>query len=200
MSQPSIDEYKELRKEITFLADSIGKFYTSSLSVSIALLAGLGAFILKDNGTNTPLSPVAPYLFLAPPFIAISVLFLLASHRKDLHRVGSYVQVFHEESGAGPGWECRLMKFRALSERLESLDGIPGSFWIVQLLSAGLYLMAVEKAGPINLCHLPWPMLEGLLLVLAHIRYHNALADRETYYRRWKCVKKQEGDEETHNE
>lgn len=193
---PSIEEYNDLRKQITFLEDSIGKFYTSSLTVSVVLLSGLGAFLLKSDESVSQLSSISAYFFLAPPLINISFLYLIASHRKSIHRIASYLKVFYEQTRYDIGWESRLDKFRQVDKKCESLDAIPISFWVVYFLCVGLYGFTLDKAGLLGLRHLPIPLIEMALLLCGHRHYSRAMSIREHYCNRWNKIKRETKNQE----
>lgn len=193
MSAPSIDEYKELRKAIESLVADIGKFFTNAMIASVALITGVGAILTKAEAGN-PLhgSPISAYFFIAPPLIVISVLYLLASHRRGIHRIASYIEVFYEEEDSSIAFEKRLEKFRKLIHSGESLDVIPFAFWVVLLLSFGLYWLALLSIGAMHPGHLIVPTIEMLLLGVGHYRFHKAIEQRPIYKKIWATLKEEE--------
>lgn len=193
MVTPSIEEYKELRKAIESLADDMGKYFTNALIASVALITGAAALLTKaEPGTPLYGNTLLAYCFMAPPLIVISVLYHLASHRKGIHRIASYIEVFCEEENSPFAWERRLEAFRKTTPTGESLDVIPAAFWVVLLLSIGLYLLALQTACSVSLGHLVLPTIELVLLAVGHFSYSKAIDSRPSYKKTWETIKKQE--------
>ena len=188
-----LEEYKELRNEIMFLEKSIGQFSLAAIIASISLLSAIGAIFFRielDQLRNLP--PIAPYFFLFPPLILISVLFILGSHRRDIHRLGTYLQVFIEENIFGDGWEVRLDRFRQINEG-ESLDHVPKVFWVVYFLSVGLFFFTIyyENFNYYKMLHILIPMLEGIFLYLADKKFQSSsISIRAKYLKDWKKLNK----------
>ena len=193
METPSIDEYKELRKAIDSLEDGMGKYFTNALIASVALITGAAALLTKaEPGTPLYGNTLVAYCFMAPPLIAISVLYLLASHRRGIHRIASYIEVFYEDNNSGLAWERRLEEFRKIIHTGESLDVIPAAFWVVQILSLALYWISLRMISPVHLCNLVTPLIEILLLAIGHFRYSNAIKLRVDYKKTWLTLKENE--------
>jgi hypothetical protein len=193
MSAPSIDEYKEIRKAIESLVEDIGKFFTNAMIASVALITGVGALLTKSEA-GSPLhgNPISAYFFIAPPLIVIAILYLLASHRRGIHRLASYIEVFYEEEDSSIAFERRLEKFRQHIHSGESLDVIPFAFWVVLLLSFGLYWLALQSICALHPVHLIIPAIETLLLGVGHYCFAKAIDQRPIYKNIWVTLKKDE--------
>lgn len=188
-----LEEFKELRKEIMFLEKSVGQYSIAAIIASISLLSGVGAIIFKSdfNYINNSF-PIVPYFFLFPPLILVSILLILSSHRRDIHRIGTYIQVFIEENIFGDGWEVRLNQFRKINEG-ESLDHIPKVFWVIYLLSVALFLFAFncDNFNNYKMLHFLVPAIEGFCLYLAEKNFKDSsIQIRDKYINNWKKVQK----------
>ncbi len=193
MVTPSIEEYKELRKAIGSLADDMGKYFTNALIASVALITGAAALLTKaEPGTPLYGNTLVAYCFMAPPLIAISVLYLLASHRRGIHRIASYIEVFYEDDNSVFAWERRLEEFRKVIHTGESLDVIPSAFWVIQILSLALYWIALRMISPVHVGNLAAPLVEILLLAIGHYRYSSAIKLRVDYKKAWLILKEHE--------
>lgn len=56
----------------------------------------------------------------------IPVIWLLLSHRRAMHNIGSYLQAFNDERALETRWETRVEAFRQQVERSHALGAVPG--------------------------------------------------------------------------
>jgi len=144
-----IEEYKQIRDEIKAREQTIGQLFTVTVTASAAILSAVAAFIFRsDANALAMLSPAYAYAFLGPHALIVPVLFLLASHRRDIHRSGTYLHVFYEETGAGPQWETLLAKYRSQRSG-ESLNPLPLTFWALWLLCIVGFVFALSRIAPL---------------------------------------------------
>jgi hypothetical protein len=143
------------------------------------------------------LDPAYAYPFLGPLAIIIPVLFVIGSHRRDIHRSGTYIHVFFEYAGIGPKWETRLSKYRDMKKG-ESLDRLPRLFWSIFLISVGGFIFSLYKI--IGICsYSGWLapiiiIIIGIIfMVLGHYQFAKASVEvRHEYYETWKKIRDSE--------
>jgi len=185
-----LEEYKALRNEIMFLEKSIGQFFLAAIIADISLISAIGSIFFKLK--IEAFSIVGAYFFLFPPLILISVLYIISSHRKDIHRIGTYIQVFYEENIFAKGWESRLSKFRDINKG-ESLDYIPLVFFVIFLISIIIFMFILyyeEICIWYKLLHFFLPALEGFFLYKGYRNFcSSSIPIRNKYYEDWKSIR-----------
>lgn len=194
-----IEEYKQIRDEIKAREQTIGQLFTVTVTASAAILSAVAAFIFRSDANALAMSsPAYAYAFLGPHALIVPVLFLLASHRRDIHRSGTYLHVFYEEAKAGPQWETLLTKYRS-QRGGESLNPLPLTFWALWSLCTVGFVFTLSRIAP-PWCSLQWliasvvVLISLCLLVVADRSFRQAATHvRDDYYSTWSQMRKSEG-------
>lgn len=189
-----IEEYKQVRGEINKLAESIQQLFLVAIVSNTSLISGLAALFYKlgENGTKE-WNLLFSYMYLLPMLITIPILYLMKSHRINLHRSATYLKVYFEESGLGFGWETRVDRFRRVYSE-ESLDFVPWVFWSFYLISTLLLIHSVlVYSRPLQEIWLLMVLALLLLAIVAFFLYdaHRKFSQvkREDYYSTWHAIK-----------
>jgi len=188
-----IEEYKQVRDEIVFREKTISYLFAIALGTSVSILSAVGTFFFKLKPTELySVSPWLAYVFLAPIAVIIPILLLLAEHRRDIHRSGTYLHVFFEDAGLGPMWETRVTEFRKKFKG-ESLDVLPWPFLAISSLSVvGFIWTSYLISGSDG--NLKWlvSVIISLLFVWGYWKFSQAsISIREKYYRHWQKIREQ---------
>jgi hypothetical protein len=194
-----IEEYKQIRDEIRAREQTIGQLFTVTVTASAAILSAVAAFVFRSDANALAMSsPAYAYAFLGPHALIVPILFSLASHRRDIHRSGTYLHVFYEEAKAGPQWETLLAKYRSLRGG-ESLNPLPLTFWALWILCTVGFLFALSRIEPLW-CSLQWliasvvVLVSLCLLLVAHRGFRQAATHvRDDYFSTWRQIQKSEG-------
>jgi hypothetical protein len=98
-----LEEYKHIFDEIKARERSINQLFVVAVVVSVSILSAVSTLYSRQCAPSTELSPIYAYVFLSPFAVILPILYVLISHRRDLHRSGTYIHVFYEEPGlSGP--------------------------------------------------------------------------------------------------
>lgn len=194
LSDSLIEEYKQVRGEINKLAESIQQLFLVAIVSNTSLISGLAALFYKlgENGGNR-WDLLFSYMFLLPMLITIPILYLMKSHRSNLHRSATYLKVFFEEEGLGFGWETKVDDFRRKYSE-ESLDFVPWVFWSFFLISTLLLTHSIlVYSGSL---YESWFLVVSTILLLTIVAFflydaHRKFSKvkREDYYRAWQAIK-----------
>jgi hypothetical protein len=187
----SIEEYKELRAEIRQRESNMTQFLVVGLVANVTLISGVTAFYYNMY-KNTPneMFPILSYLFLAPAVIIVPLLLILNSHRRDIRLIGSYIQVFYEETGYGPLWEIAHDKRANYNADREGHDFIPVTFWGLLLICLALYGYNLYLCSSITIYYLPIPLLIIMIMAATHMSYNSS---KHEFYRKnlemWRSIR-----------
>jgi len=188
-----LEEYKQIRDDITDLERAMTQLFAVAVATSVTILSAVGAFFFKiEPEVLEKLSAAYAYPFLGPEAILIPILFLLVSHRRDIHRFGTYLLVFYEEHDFGPMWEIKVTRFRE-KKKGESLDVLPVTFWGIYVISVIGFIYALSKVTDIN-CQtalFPGSLIIVTLVLMAYGHYkfrHASTTIRDDYYKIWKEI------------
>jgi hypothetical protein len=182
-----IEEYKQVRDEIKAREQSINQLFVIGVVASISILSAVSTFFSKQPPIT---EPVYAYVFLSPLAVIIPILYVLISHRRDLHRSGTYLHVFYEEPGLGPMWETRLAKFRD-RQKGESLDAIPWTFWAITVVTVAGFVFTLNGITSFA-CNTWWLSATVTVgsaitfLINGHAKFaHASVSVRDGYYKHW---------------
>lgn len=186
MENYKIEEYKEIRNEIRAREFAIAVFFQIALISSVTILSGVCAFFFNLKPNDSQNVYVYTYAFLSPIVIMLPIFYLIISHRQDMHRSGTYLQVFFEDKKNGPLWETRLTKFRE-KQKNESLNFLPWIFWAIYVISSGLFITALISIPNFNMLNILLLLLFAIFIGIAHYRYAS-FKMRQDYYIAWKKI------------
>lgn len=159
-----LEEYKQIREEAAARELAINQLFIVAVTASTAILSAVTALFFKiDSELLSSLSAAYAYSFLGPFALIILILYVLVSHRRDIHRLGTYLQVFYEQANLGPKWQTHVEEFRKI-RRGESLDVLPWTFWGIAVAAMSGFVFALNKISPFG-CNLSWLMATIVLLV-----------------------------------
>ena len=177
------EEYQALRAAILVHFQILSQY---NLTTIIATGAILGAAFASKQPT--------PWLVLAPVVIIVPNAFNIASRSEAVMRIGTYIQIFHEQAPGRSGWETRLYQiasqlgpwgFRATLNRF---------LYTLVLGGLGLLCVALFLFQP----GVSWPLKSGIgavtviLLAIAEYRWLLVPSRRQKYLDLWKGVLKAE--------
>ena len=186
-----LEEFRLLKEELASRERAMGTLLTFGLVSSVSLLAALLSVAIRDFPAGAGEWPFA-FALLAPLFILVPLTWLLLSHRREIHKIGSYLQAFYDERSFGTRWEVRIEAFRKHFERSHTLDAIPALVWAVFTLCGIAF--GYE-------CHrLNGPLYATLFLLIPAIAlgwFHAdwracAAKDREDFLRVWRLIREAE--------
>ena len=207
-----LEEYRQVRENIRLLCKGIGQFSLTAIIASISLISAISIFIFKPEfNIKGQLYFIPVLFFLFPPLILINILKILSSHRRDIHRMGSYLQIIVEETNFNMlGWESHVNKLRKEIMhdnkylRGESFDFIPWLFWVifgVSVLLALTYVLFNIKLFTSNYiqCLIFIIFILGVLLEYIYLRkFHKEFkyfsdGIRKEYLKIWKQIISEKG-------
>jgi hypothetical protein len=186
-----IEEFKLLKEELGDREKAMGSLITFATVSSVSLLSALFAVAMKDNPAPAREWPFA-FSMLTPLFIIIPVCWLLLSHRRSMHKIGSYLQVFYDERALGTRWEGRVEAFRQF-ERGRTLDAVPGLLWAVSILCATAFgYVCFRLQGPFYV--LLFLLVPLMILLWFHIKWRTCVSrDRKRFLGTWRRIRDAEG-------
>lgn len=159
-----LEEYKQIREEAAARELAINQLFIVTVTASTAILSAVTALFFKiDSEQLSSLSATYAYSFLGPFVLIVPILYVLIEYRRDIHRLGIYLQVFYEQANLGPKWQTHVEEFRRI-RRGESLDVLPWVFWGIAVAAASGFVFALIKISPFE-CNLSWLTAIIVLLV-----------------------------------
>lgn len=170
-----IEEYKQLRQDITQRDTSMTQLFLMGLIAIITLLAAISAFFFNTYVKNpSTVSIHLCYFFLAPITIIAPILSIIGSHRKDIRRMGAFIKVFYEDAGLGPTWETGHDQITELDKQ-EGHDFVPIALWsmlflCIALFEYGLYIISM----PSKTWHVFIPIILIIIMLAIHANYFNS--------------------------
>lgn len=183
-----IEEFKVLKEELSDREKAMGSLITFATVSSVSLLSALFAVAMKDNPTPAGEWPFA-FSMLTPLFIIIPVSWLLLSHRRAIHKIGSYLQAFYDERALGTRWEVRVEAFRQELGRSHTLAAVPGLLWAVSILCAAAFgYVCYRLHGPLYV--LLFLLVPLMILLWFHIKWRACVSkDKERFLGTWRRIR-----------
>jgi hypothetical protein len=183
-----LEEFKLLKEELAAREKAMGSLTTFATVSSVSLLSALIAVGMRDVPTSSREWPFA-FVLLSPLFILLPTTWLLLSHRREIHKIGSYLQAFYDERAFGTRWEVRVEAFRQHFERSETLDAVPALIWAVSALCAVAFgYVCYRLQGPLYV--LSFLFIPAMALLWFHADWRAAATkDREAYLRIWQRIR-----------
>jgi hypothetical protein len=181
-----LEEYRALREEMRQRQAAMTQLFLASLVAAVALISGITAFYFNVYTKNPGKIPDhLALILLAPILIIIPILYIIRSHRRDIRRFASYIQVFFEETGCGLKWETAHDKWTD-TRKEEGHDAVPWTFWVLGFVCFGLYWIGLDFSKVSNKClYVIIPLLVFFIFMLhAHVTYAKS---KDKYHR--ECLK-----------
>ncbi len=177
-------EYEALREEI--LQNQGRRLTVASLSV-VVVTAMLGWAITDPDKCS---GEAVSTLLLAFLTAACCLTFMFG---RSNAKIGTYIQIFHENTPLGPGWEGRGMTFDKRASRLNLNNAL--SLLYLGLAAMSLVIPLLQCSGTVK--HYPLLVFIGLIFVVTLSGVAFFSYPRTKYISYWEHIKKEEQDSQT---
>lgn len=170
-----LEEFKQLRKDITQRDSSMTQLFLTGLVASVTLLSAISVFFFNMY-TKYPSVDLC-YFFLAPIIVIIPITSIIDSHRRDIRRMGSYIKVFYEDQGFGPTWETAHDQITLLDKE-EGHDAVPLVLWALVIICCALFWYGLHLTTQLVISlHGIVPLFPIIVMVAMNINYTESKND-----------------------